>query len=282
VSASRKTASRAGRQRESRKSMTKTMVVMPTYNERENLPLIVEALLALPIDDLNVLVVDDNSPDGTGQLADGLAEKHPERVSVLHRTEKNGLGPAYIAGFKKALSLGAEYLVQMDADFSHQPKYLIDLIAKADEGYDMVSGSRWANGGSVDESWPVYRKLLSYFANRIYVRLLLGIPLNDATGGFRLWRRQTLIGIDLDRVRSNGYVFQVEIAYLTSRLGFSIAEVPIHFPDRQRGDSKMDARIQIEAALRVWQVMARHHNLKPAMRRTRLYTAAEPHEQQSI
>lgn len=252
--------------------MTNTTVVMPTYNERENLPKIVEAIMALPVDDLHMLIVDDNSPDGTGQIADGLVEKYPGRVNVLHRTEKNGLGPAYVAGFKKAISMGAEYLVQMDADFSHQPKYLIDLIKKADEGYDMVSGSRFANGGSVDQSWPLYRKLLSWFANRVYVRLLLGIPLSDATGGFRLWRRQTLIGIDLDRVRSNGYVFQVEIAYLTSRLGFSIAEVPIYFPDRQLGDSKMNARIQIEAALRVWQVMARHRSLTPAKRRTQLYS----------
>ena len=252
--------------------MTKTTVVMPTYNERENLPNIVGAILALPVDGLHVLVVDDNSPDGTGQVAEELAQTYAGRVAVLHRTEKNGLGPAYVAGFKQAISMGADYVMQMDADFSHQPKYLPQLIAKADEGFDMVSGSRFAPGGSVDETWPLFRKLLSWFANRVYVRILLGIPLSDATGGFRLWRRQTLIGIDLDRVRSNGYVFQVEIAYLASRLGFSIAEVPIYFPDRQLGDSKMDARIQIEAALRVWQVMARHHSLTPSMRRTRVYT----------
>lgn len=262
--------------------MTKTTVVMPTYNERENLPVMVDALMSLPVENLSMLIVDDNSPDGTGAIADELAKKYVGRVSVLHRTEKNGLGPAYVAGFKKAISMGADYLIQMDADFSHQPKYIAELVAKADEGFDMVSGSRFAKGGSVDETWPLFRKLLSWFANRVYVRLLLGIPLSDATGGFRLWRRQTIIGIDLDRVRSNGYVFQVEIAYLTSRLGFSIAEVPIYFPDRKMGDSKMDARIQIEAALRVWQVMARHHSLKPAMRRTRLYTSPDAHEQQSV
>ena len=262
--------------------MTKTVVVMPTYNELENLPLIVKAIFELPAPDLHILVVDDNSPDGTGQLADSLAEQYPGRLSVLHRQEKNGLGPAYVAGFKHAISQGADYLVQMDADFSHQPKYLLDLIAKADEGYDLVAGSRFASGGSVDESWPVYRKMLSYFANRVYVRILLGIPLSDATGGFRLWRRGTLLGIDLDRVRSNGYVFQVEIAYLASRLGYRIAEIPIYFPDRRLGDSKMDARIQVEAALRVWQVMARHHSLNPNKRRTRLYTTSDAHEQRSV
>jgi dolichol-phosphate mannosyltransferase len=262
--------------------MTKTMVVLPTYNERENLPLIVDAILALGVDGLEILVVDDNSPDGTGALADTLAEQYPGRLHVFHRQEKNGLGPAYVAGFKRAISMGADYLVQMDADFSHQPKYLIDLIAKADEGYDMVSGSRFAPGGSVDETWPLFRKLLSWFANRVYVRIVLGIPLSDATGGFRLWRKQTLLGINLDRVRSNGYVFQVEIAYLTSRLGYRIAEVPIYFPDRRLGDSKMDARIQIEAALRVWQVLARHRNLTPNQRRTTPYPGSESHEQQSV
>ena len=262
--------------------MTKTTVVMPTYNERENLPLIAKAILELPAEDLNLLVVDDNSPDGTGQLADSLMDQYPGRVAVLHRQEKNGLGPAYVAGFKQAISLGADYMVQMDADFSHQPKYLLDLITKANEGYDMVAGSRFAAGGSVDESWPLFRKLLSWFANRVYVRVLLGIPLSDSTGGFRLWRRQTLIGIDLDRVRSNGYVFQVEIAYLASRLGYRIAEIPIYFPDRQLGDSKMDARIQIEAALRVWQVMYRHRGLNPNKRRTRLYTAPDAHEHGSV
>lgn len=250
--------------------MKKTMVVMPTYNEKANLPLIVDAVLSLP-ENLQMLIVDDNSPDGTGQIADELAERYPDRVYVLHRQHKAGLGPAYVAGFKKAISLGADYLVQMDADFSHQPKYLSQMLEAAEEGYDMVAGSRFARGGSVDRSWPFYRKLLSYFANRIYVRLLLNIPLSDATGGFRLWKRETLIGIDLDRVRSNGYVFQVEMAYVAYRLGYRVTELPIYFPDRTEGESKMDFRIQIEAALRVWQVRAQHHALKAADRRTAAY-----------
>lgn len=251
------------------------MVVLPTYNEAENLPLITEALLALPVDHLHLLIVDDNSPDGTGKIADDLADQHPDRIAVLHRLQKEGLGPAYIAGFKKALSLGAEYIIQMDADFSHEPKYVPELIAKLDQGCDFVVGSRFSHGGSVDENWSPYRKLLSWFANRVYVRLLLGVPINDATGGFRIWRRETLIGMDLDRVRSNGYVFQVEMAYIAIRLGFRAAEIPIYFPDRKRGTSKMDARIQIEAALRVWQVMFRHHALTPALRRTEADAVAQ-------
>jgi dolichol-phosphate mannosyltransferase len=252
-------------------AMPKTFVVLPTYNERENLPLMVEALLALNIADLNILVVDDNSPDGTGALADSLAAQHPRSIHVLHRTEKNGLGPAYIAGFKKAISLGADYVIQMDCDFSHQPKYVPELL-KAIKTSDVVIASRFVKGGSVDEKWSPYRKLLSWFANRVYTPLILGIPVYDATGGFRIWRRDTLIGLDLERVRSNGYVFQVEMAYVASRLGFRVSEMPIHFPDRTRGESKMDFRIQIEAAIRVWQVMHRHHSLRPAMRRTEAYT----------
>lgn len=254
--------------------MPKTIIVLPTYNEVENLPLIAKALLELPVPDLNILVVDDNSPDGTGRLADELAATtYPGRLSVLHRAEKNGLGPAYIAGFKQALRLNADYIIQMDADFSHQPKYIPDLL-KAIETHDLVIASRFVRGGSVDENWSFYRKALSWFANRVYTPLILGIRVYDATGGFRIWRRQTLIGLDLDRIRSSGYIFQVEMAYVASRLGFRVGEIPIHFPDRKLGQSKMDIRIQIEAALRVWQVRARHSSLNPSMRRTQVYHEA--------
>jgi dolichol-phosphate mannosyltransferase len=251
--------------------MSKTIVVLPTYNEAENLPKMVETLFALPVSDLSILVVDDNSPDGTGQLADALAEKHSGRIVVMHRKEKSGLGAAYIAGFKKAISLEADYIIQMDCDFSHQPKYIPDMLA-AIENYDLVIGSRYVRGGSVDERWSLYRKLLSWFANRVYVRTLLGIPVNDATAGYRLWRRQTLIGLDLDRVRSNGYVFQVEMAYIACRLGFKVTEVPIYFPDRELGHSKMDSNIAVEAALRVWEVRHRHRALTPQMRRREVYS----------
>lgn len=250
--------------------MPKTMVVLPTYNEAENLPLMVDALLNLAVPELSILVVDDNSPDGTGQIADELASAFPGQVGVLHRTAKEGLGAAYIAGFKAALQTSADYIIQMDCDFSHQPKYIPAMIEAASRA-DLVLGSRYVKGGGVDESWSLYRKTLSWFANRIYVRTLLGIPVNDATGGFKLWRRQTLIGLDLERVRSNGYVFQVEMTYIACRLGFSVTEVPIYFPDRERGHSKMDSNIAIEAALRTWQVMFRHHGLKPNMRRTQAY-----------
>jgi dolichol-phosphate mannosyltransferase len=252
--------------------MPKTMVVIPTYNERENIPLIVDALFDLGVEDFHILIVDDNSPDGTGKLADDLAaNRFPGRLQVLHRTEKNGLGPAYIAGFKKAISLGADYIIQMDADFSHQPKYIPEML-KAIETKDVIIASRFAKGGSVDETWSIYRKALSWFANRVYTPLILGVPVYDATGGYRIWRRQTLIGLDLDRIRSNGYVFQVEMAYVAHRLGFRVGELPIYFPDRKLGTSKMDIRIQVEAALRVWQVMRRHHALNPQMRRTEVYT----------
>ncbi len=251
--------------------MPKTVVVLPTYNEAENLPLMVAALLALPVSDLAVLVVDDNSPDGTGQIADGLVAQHAGRVFVLHRREKAGLGPAYIAGLKQALALGAEQVLQMDCDFSHQPHYIPQLLAKLDAGSDLVIGSRFTRGGSLDESWGLHRRLLSLFANRVYVPLILGLPTSEATGGFRAWRREALIGLDLDRVRSNGYVFLVEITYLAHRLGYRIAEIPIHFPDRQRGQSKMSLRIQIEAALRVWQVWWYHRRLTPQMRRQQAY-----------
>ncbi len=250
--------------------MPKVMVVIPTYNEAKNLPLLAEELFALPVENLHLLVVDDSSPDGTGAIAEGLGRQHPGHVHVLHRKEKAGLGPAYIAGFKEAIRLDADYIIQMDADFSHQPKYIPDLL-KAIEQNDLVIGSRYAKGGSVDEGWGTYRKLLSWFANRVYTPLILGIPIYDATAGFRCWRRQTLIGVDLERVRSNGYVFQVEMAYITYRLGFRVSEIPIHFPDRKYGESKMNPRIASEAALRVWQLMARHRRLSPTQRRTEAY-----------
>jgi dolichol-phosphate mannosyltransferase len=247
--------------------MQSVMVVLPTYNERENLPLIIEALFALDIQALQILVVDDNSPDGTGELAEALRTQYDEQVHVLHRAHKTGLGPAYIAGFKKALEFGADIIIQMDADFSHQPKYLPRLLEKIQDN-DLVLGSRFAPGGSVDEKWGFYRKLLSWWANRIYTPSILGLPINDATGGFKAWRRETLIGMDIDRVQSNGYVFQVEMSYVAHKLAYKIAEIPIHFPDRQIGTSKMDSSVALEAAIRVWDLLFRYRNLKPSMRVT--------------
>lgn len=245
----------------------KLTVVLPTYNEVDNLRPMVEALLRLEIPhQMHILIVDDNSPDGTGQLADELTAQYPAQVKVLHRKVKDGLGRAYLAGFKHALTDGADFVLHMDCDFSHQPKYIPAMI-EAIEDADVVIGSRYTTGGSVDENWHWSRKLLSWFANSVYVRLALNIRMNDATGGFRLWRRDTLIGMDLEnRIQSNGYIFHVEMSYIASQLGYRIKEVPIHFPDRREGISKMSLGIQLEAVLRVLQVRAFHRDLRPELR----------------
>jgi len=243
----------------------KPMVVMPTYNEAENLADMLAELMALPIEGLEVLVVDDNSPDGTGKLADALTEQYPGRVHVLHRAKKEGLGWAYRDGFKRAIELGADRIIQMDCDFSHPPEKLPEMVQRSLE-YDMVIGSRYAKGGTLDPRWSIFRKLLSWWANSVYIRVILRTRSRDATGGYRVWNRHVLQGIDMQRIRSNGYIFQAEMTYVTERLGYSIYEVPIHFAERRRGTSKMSLKIQIEAAFRVWQVLWRHHGLRPADR----------------
>lgn len=238
----------------------KTTIVIPTYNEAENLPKLVSALFNLQMPDLSVLVVDDNSPDGTGQIAEDLGVEYGGRVKVLHRAGKLGLGTAYIQGFQRAIEDGAEAIGQMDADFSHPPEKVLEL-AEALQSCDMALGSRYVPGGKLDEQWPFWRKALSAFGN-FYARTILGMSLRDVTGGFRLWRRETLMGMPLERVRSNGYVFQVEMAYVASKLGYEFKEVPIYFADRRWGESKMSFRIQIEAAVRVWQLAGMYRDLK--------------------
>jgi dolichol-phosphate mannosyltransferase len=235
-------------------------VVTPTYNESENLPKLISALFALPLPDLRILVVDDNSPDGTGQLADEMAAMHPGRLSVLHREGKLGLGTAYIQGFRLAMEAGAEAIAQMDADFSHPPELLVKLLNIL-QSCDVAMGSRYVPGGAVDERWPFWRKGLSAFGN-IYARLILNLPVRDGTGGYRMWRRDTLAGMPLERVRSNGYAFQVEMAYIACRLGYKFREVPFYFADRQWGQSKMSFQIQREAAIRVWQMLIEYRNLE--------------------
>lgn len=235
-------------------------VIVPTYNEAENLPKLVSALFALPLENLSLLVVDDNSPDGTGELAEMLAFEHPGRITVLHRRAKAGLGTAYIAGFQYALKAGAAAIAQMDADFSHPPEKLVEL-AQALQGCDVALGSRYVPGGSVDERWPLWRKGLSAWGN-FYARTILGLPIRDVTGGFRLWRRETLLGMPLELVRSNGYSFQVELAYIAHLMGFTSKEVPIYFADRRWGESKMSFSIQREAAVRVWQMRFRYQRLQ--------------------
>jgi dolichol-phosphate mannosyltransferase len=236
----------------------KTTFVLPTYNEAENLPLLAEQIFALP-EDISLLVVDDNSPDGTGEVADALTRQYPDRVEVLHRTGKQGFASAYLDGFRHALTTDAEAIGMMDSDFSHDPKKLPEMIAAARQA-DLVIGSRYVPGGSVDKDWHPLRKLLSAFGN-LYARTILGVPVRDMTTGFRLWRREALEGFPLERILSNGYVFQVELAYIAYRLGYRIREVPIYFPDRQRGQSKMNLRIQLEAAFRVWQVLFAHRDI---------------------
>jgi dolichol-phosphate mannosyltransferase len=246
----------------------KLTVVLPTYNEKENLKRMIECLLALQVPvDLAVLIVDDNSPDGTGQIADDLAAQNGGKIGVMHRAGKLGLGTAYIEGFHRALDQGADYVLQMDCDFSHDPKYIPQMIEQMETcSCDIVIGSRYIKGGSVDETWSVGRKLLSWWANSIYVRMILRTHAKDATGGFRLWKRAVLEGMDLSQIRSSGYVFQVETIYVAEKLGYTDTEVPIYFADRKAGQSKMSFKIQFEAALRVWQVWARHRHLKPSMR----------------
>jgi len=239
----------------------KLTVVVPTYNEAENLDKLVSALFSLPIPDLSLLVVDDNSPDGTGELAETLAQEHPGHFNVLHRQGKLGLGTAYIEGLRAALASGAEAIAQMDADFSHPPELLVTLLDTLN-CCDVVMGSRYVPGGAVDQRWPLWRKGLSAFGN-YYARTILQLPVRDATGGYRLWHRRTLLNMPLERVRSNGYGFLVEMTYLAHRLGYRFREVPFYFADRRWGKSKMSLRIQVEAAIRVWQMPFEYRDLLP-------------------
>jgi dolichol-phosphate mannosyltransferase len=236
----------------------RTTIVLPTYNEAENLPKLVSALLSLPLE-LSVLVVDDHSPDGTGEIAEMLSGQYPARVFVLHRTGKLGLRSAYIEGFRKAFDRGAEVIVQMDADFSHDPAVLPEMASRI-ASCDVVIGSRYVKGGSLDERWPAWRKLLSAFGN-FYARTILSFPLRDVTTGYRMWRREVLQSMPLDRIRSNGYIFLVEMAYIAYRMGYKITEIPIHFADRRWGTSKMSLKIQLEAAMRIWDVWWHYRDL---------------------
>ncbi len=225
----------------------RALVVVPTYNERQNLQLIVSSVLVQDAR-LDVLVVDDSSPDGTGLLADEIAAAEP-RVHVLHRQKKEGLGRAYLAGFAWALTRPYDAIFEMDADFSHDPKYLPDFLTAAADA-DLVIGSRYKSGVNVI-NWPMSRLLLSYFAN-IYARTVTGLPLTDSTGGFKCFRREVLAAIPLEAVKSNGYAFQIEMSFRAWKRGFRIREIPIVFTDRVEGQSKMSKRIVREAIWMVW------------------------------
>ena len=230
--------------------MNNTVVIVPTYNERDNLPQMAERLLKLPVS-VDLLIVDDSSPDGTGELADELAAKHPQ-IHVLHRATKDGLGRAYCAGFGWALERNYDFIMEMDGDFSHNPddipKYL-EAIRDA----DLVLGSRYCNGIRVI-NWPLSRLMLSMGAAR-YVKFITGMPFTDPTGGFKCFRRRALESIDLNRVRSNGYSFQIEMTHKIWRQGMKVAEVPIIFTDRFQGTSKMSKNIVREALIMVWRLL---------------------------
>jgi dolichol-phosphate mannosyltransferase len=245
-------------------------VVIPTYNEAENVDAIVrrtvEELERVVPGDYRILVVDDSSPDGTGELADALARELPA-VEVLHRTAKSGLGHAYLAGFAEALAGGAELVIEMDADFSHDPGYLGDLL-EASKGADLVLGSRYVPGGGV-ENWGLARRLISR-GGGVYARVILRVNVHDLTGGFKCIRREVLEAIDLGSVRAEGYVFQIEVTYRAILAGFHVTEVPIVFRDRSRGASKMSARIALEA---MWLVPRLRRNAAAALQQARRATA---------
>ena len=228
----------------------KALVIVPTYNERDNLPRLVPEVLSQD-PSLSILVVDDGSPDGTGQLADELSAASAGRVHVLHRPQKNGLGQAYLAGFRWALQRDYDLVFEMDCDFSHDPTYLPNFLAAARDA-DLVLGSRYVSGVNV-VNWPMSRLLLSYYAN-VYSRLVTGLPLRDATGGFKCFHRRVLEAIDLNKVKSNGYSFQIEMSFRAFRKGFRIKEIPIVFVDRHAGQSKMSKSIVREAVWMVWRL----------------------------
>jgi dolichol-phosphate mannosyltransferase len=231
-------------------AMNPALVCIPTYNERENLEPIVRAVLAAD-PRVDILVVDDNSPDGTGQLADAIAAAEP-RVRVLHREKKQGLGRAYLHAFRWALAEPYAYIVEMDADFSHDPRYLPTLLDTAMAGADLVLGSRYVKGGGT-VNWGLGRKVISR-GGSLYARSILGVRVRDLTGGFKCFNRRVLETLDLDAVQSSGYGFQIELTYRTLRQGFRVQEVPIIFEDRRVGHSKMSRRIFLEALTMVWKL----------------------------
>jgi dolichol-phosphate mannosyltransferase len=228
----------------------KVIIVIPTYNERINLPNLVPEILKLDAG-YEILVVDDNSPDGTGQLADDLARQNVGRMHVIHRAGKLGLGSAYREGFKFAIAQGADYVFEMDADFSHDPKYLPEFI-KMMENYDVAIGSRYKQGISV-VNWPIRRLILSWMATK-YVRLVTGLKLTDCTTGYKCFSRKALEALPLDQIISNGYSFQIEVNFRLAKLGFKIGELPIVFVDRHSGTSKMSGHIIREALYVVWKL----------------------------
>lgn len=235
-----------------------SIVLIPTYNERDNLPILVRDLMTLP--GVSVMVLDDQSPDGTGAVADALGTEYPGRVMALHRTGQRGLGVSYLEGFKHAIAGEWDFVCQMDADLSHDPKYLPEMQALAANGADLVIGSRYLNGISV-VNWPLRRIILSQFAN-FYIRTVTGLGLRDITTGYRCWRRESLARLPLDRIVSDGYAFLLDVTFMAAVAGLSIAESPIIFIERRQGASKLSSGVLIESLVTPWKLILRHGRIR--------------------
>ena len=237
------------------------LVIVPTFNERDNLPVLTNALMELP--EVGMLVVDDNSPDGTGALADELARSYPGRIEVMHRTERPGLGRSYVDGIRSVLHRPVDVICQMDSDLSHDPRHLRDLIA-ASRHADVVIGSRYIPGGAI-VNWPLRRKLLSRFANN-YIRLVTRLTPHDCTSGYRCWRREALASLPLDQFGANGYSFLVEMLFAAQTAGLTFAEVPITFVERRQGESKLSTAVLVESAITPWRLVAARKTARPTER----------------
>jgi dolichol-phosphate mannosyltransferase len=236
----------------------KTLVLIPTYNEKENIPILVADLMTIP--GVDVMVLDDQSPDGTGAVAEELGRQFPGRVQVLNRTGQRGLGVSYLEGFHRAIATDYDYVCQMDADLSHDPKYLPAMIKAAGSGADLVIGSRYLNGISV-VNWPLRRIILSQFAN-FYIRTVTGLHLRDITTGYRCWRREALARLPLDRIVSDGYAFLLDVTFMAADAGLDIVESPIIFIERRQGASKLSSGVLVESLFTPWKLVLRHGRIR--------------------